>query len=73
VLVVLVGALEAGEPGDVRVDGGLLQHERVTGSEGLHLSEGQGLVADAVDVAVGQVAAVTWAMNAAFRSRVCHM
>jgi hypothetical protein len=49
----LVGALEAGEPGD-RVDGGLLQHEGVTGSEGLHLREGQGLVADAVDVASGR-------------------
>jgi hypothetical protein len=57
VLVVVVGTFEAGEPGDVSVDGGLLQHERVTGGEGLDLREGEGLVADVVDVAIGQVAA----------------
>lgn len=57
VLVVVVGALEPGETGDVCVDGGLLQHEGVAGGERLHLGEGEGLVADVVDIAVGQVAA----------------
>ena len=56
VLVVVVGSFESGETGDVGVDRGLLQDERVAGGERLDLGEGQGLVADVVDVAVGQVA-----------------
>jgi hypothetical protein len=56
-LVALVRAFEPGEPSDVGVDAGLLQHQRIAGGEGLDLGEGQGLVADVVDVTVRKVAA----------------
>src|SRR3546814_20526844 len=56
-LIVVVRSLETCEAGDVGIHCGLLQDERVAGRESLHLSEGEGLVADVVDVSVGQVAA----------------
>ncbi|MCB9376930.1 MAG: hypothetical protein H6515_13830 [Microthrixaceae bacterium] len=57
VLVVVVRSLEPGEPCDTGIHGGLLQHKRVAGGKRLDLSEGEGLVADVVDIAIGQVAA----------------
>ncbi len=49
VLVVVVGSFESGQAGDVGVDGGLLQDERVSGGERFDLGERQRLVADVVD------------------------
>jgi hypothetical protein len=56
-LFLLAGTFEACEAGDVGVDAGLLHDERVAGGKRLDLGEGQDLLAEVVDVAVGQVAA----------------
>jgi hypothetical protein len=56
-LVVVMGAFEAGEAGDVGVDAGLLHDAWVAGGQGLDLGEGQDLLAQVVDLALGQIAA----------------
>jgi hypothetical protein len=56
-LVLAVGAAEASQPGDLVVHSGLLQQQRVARRQRLHLGVREGLLADVVHLATGDVAA----------------